>query len=88
MNTFFCSDNSRQLGEEIIGTANNYETYILIECPTPWHNKAFYSRWVPENLQKLVAEIKSQKLPISFLLIANELSHKKKETTLLIYQKK
>ncbi|MDJ0618706.1 MAG: sucrase ferredoxin [Calothrix sp. MO_192.B10] len=88
MSTFFCSDNSRKLGEEIIGTASNYETYILIECPPPWHYQAFNSRWVPDNLQVLVREIKSQKLPISFLLIANDLSHKKDETTLLIYQKK
>ena len=88
MNSSFCSDNSRQLGEEIIGTANNCETYILIECPTPWHNQAFHSRWVPDNLRQLVTEIKSQKLPIVFLLIANDLSHKKDETTVIIYHQK
>ncbi|MFN6036267.1 MAG: sucrase ferredoxin, partial [Dolichospermum sp.] len=36
MNKFFCADNSRQLQEDIIGTATNYQTYILVECPTPW----------------------------------------------------
>jgi hypothetical protein len=85
---FFCSDNSRQLGEEIVGTANNYDTYILIECPQPWHTQALHSRWVPDNLRQLVTEIKGQRLPICFLLIANDFSHKKDETTLLIYQKK
>ena len=88
MSTFFCSDNSRQLGEEIIGTANNCETYILVECPPPWHNHAFESRWVPDNLRQLVTETKAKKIPVNFLLIANDFSHKKDETTLLIYQKK
>ncbi|MCF2146094.1 sucrase ferredoxin [Desmonostoc muscorum LEGE 12446] len=88
MNTFFCSDYSRQAGEDIIGSATNYQTYILIECPPPWTSEAFNSKWVPENLRILVEEVKRAKLPIRFLLIANELSHKVNQTTLLIYQKK
>ncbi|MBF2005551.1 MAG: sucrase ferredoxin [Chlorogloeopsis fritschii C42_A2020_084] len=87
MNTFFCSDNSRQLGEDIIGSVSNHKTYILIECPTPWATDAFHSKWVPENLRLLVEEIKRAKLPINFLLIANNLSHKVERKTLLIYQK-
>jgi hypothetical protein len=88
MNTFFCSDNSRQSGEEIIGSATNYQTYILVECPPPWTSEALSSRWVPENLQMLVKEIKKDKLPIVVLLIANNSSHKAENTTLLIYQRK
>ncbi|MBD2597534.1 sucrase ferredoxin [Nostoc spongiaeforme FACHB-130] len=88
MNTFFCSDYARQVGEELIGSATNYETYILVECPPPWTTEAFNSRWVPKNLQLLVEEITRAKLPIRFLLIANDVSHKADETTLLIYQKK
>jgi hypothetical protein len=88
MNTFFCSDNSREAGEDIIGSASNYQTYILVECPPPWSPEAIDSRWVPENLQMLVKEIKREKLPISFLLISNNSSHKVEKTTLLIYQKK
>ncbi|MFM8005592.1 MAG: sucrase ferredoxin, partial [Dolichospermum sp.] len=86
MNKFFCADNSRQLQEDIIGTATNYQTYILVECPTPWTHEAFNSKWVPDNLRILVEEIKRAKMPICFLLIANDQSHKVKETTLLIYQ--
>ncbi|MFH7029194.1 MAG: sucrase ferredoxin [Heteroscytonema crispum UTEX LB 1556] len=88
MSTFFCSDNSRQLGEAVIGSATNYQTYILVECPPPWTSDAFNSRWVPNNLKVLVEEIKRAKLPIKFLLIANNLSHKIDCTTLLIYQRK
>ncbi|MBF2070512.1 sucrase ferredoxin [Fischerella thermalis] len=86
MNTFFCSDNSRTAGEDIIGSVGNHQTYVLIECPTPWAAEAFHSRWVPENLRTLVEEVKRAKLPIKFLLIANNLSHKSDSTTLLIYQ--
>lgn len=88
MNTFFCSDYSRQAGEDIIGSATHEETYILVECPPPWTSEAFHSRWVPENLQILIKEVKRNKLPIKFLLIANNVSHKVDSTTLLIYQRK
>lgn len=86
MNKFFCADNSREQQEEIIGTATNYQTYILVECPTPWVYEAFNSKWVPDNLRMLVQNINRAKLPIRFLLIANDESHRNEETTLLIYQ--
>ncbi|ARV57374.1 sucrase ferredoxin [Nostocales cyanobacterium HT-58-2] len=88
MNTFFCSDYSRQAEEDLIGSATNQQTYILVECPPPWASEAFHSRWVPENLQILIKEVKRNKLPIKFLLIANNFSHKTESTTLLIYQRK
>ncbi|AFY47504.1 hypothetical protein Nos7524_1631 [Nostoc sp. PCC 7524] len=87
MSNFFCSDYTRQLGEDVIGSATDYQTYILVECPLPWVSNAFDSKWVPKNLQILVEEVTQSKLPIRFLLIANELTHKVEHTTLLIYQK-
>jgi hypothetical protein len=87
MNTSFCSNQSRQAGEDIIGSATNYQTYILVECPPPWMAEAFNSRWVPNNLKILIGEVKQAKLPRKFILIANNLSHKTDQTTLLIYQK-
>jgi hypothetical protein len=86
MNHFFCSDYSRQLGEDIIGSATNYQTYILVECLQPWMSEAFQSKWVPDNLRVLVEEVQRRKLSIRFLLIANDQSHKVEQTTLLIYQ--
>jgi hypothetical protein len=87
MNTFFCSDHAREVGEDIIGSATNYQTYILVECPQPWTYEAFQSKWVPNNLQVLVEEVRCARLPVRFLLIANNYSHKVDYTTLLIYQK-
>jgi hypothetical protein len=86
MNNFFCADHSRQIQEDVIGSATNYQTYILVECPTPWAYEAFNSKWVPDNLRSLVEDIQRAKLPIRFLLIANDESHRVEETTLLIYQ--
>ncbi|MBR8840385.1 MAG: sucrase ferredoxin [Stigonema ocellatum SAG 48.90 = DSM 106950] len=88
MNTFFCADHSQQAGEDIIGSASNYQTYILVECPLPWLSETFNSKWVPENLRILEKEVKQAKLPIKFLLIANNTSHKVNTTTLLIYHRK
>lgn len=85
MNKNFCSDNSRQVGEDIVGTATNNQTYVLVECPLPWNSDAFSSKWVPDNLRLLVKEAKQAKLPIKFQLIANDSSHKVDSTTLLIY---
>ncbi|NET00369.1 MAG: sucrase ferredoxin [Sphaerospermopsis sp. SIO1G2] len=87
MESFFCSDYSRQVGEEIIGSATNYQTYILVECPTPWKTQAFTSKWIPDNLRDLAQKIHSSTKSIRFLLIANDESHRKSETTVLIYNK-
>lgn len=88
MNTFFCSDHAREVGEDIIGTATNYQTYILVECPQPWMYDALQSKWVPNNLQVLAEEVRRAKLPVRFLLICNNYSHKIDYTTLLIYQRR
>ena len=85
MNQNFCSDNSRAVAEDIVGTATNNQSYVLIECPPPWSSDAFSSKWVPDNLRLFVKEAKRAKLPIKFQLIANDLSHKVDSTTLLIY---
>ncbi|QLE59187.1 sucrase ferredoxin [Nostoc sp. TCL26-01] len=87
MSNFFCSDYTKHVGEDVIGSATDYQTYILVECPQPWIGDVFKSKWVPHNLQILVNEISLAKLPIRFLLIANDTTHKADSTTLLIYQK-
>ncbi|MBS9386130.1 MAG: sucrase ferredoxin [Dolichospermum sp. BR01] len=86
MNNFFCADHSREIQEDVIGSATNHQTYILVECPTPWVSEAFNSKWVPDNLRILVADVKRAKLSIHFLLIANDKTHREEQTTLLIYQ--
>jgi hypothetical protein len=75
---FFCSDVSRQVGEDLIGSATPYQTFILVECPFPWTPVAFDSKWIPQNLRDLVAFVKAAGLPIRFLLINQGLCKVKK----------
>jgi hypothetical protein len=88
MDTLSCSDYSRKMGEDMIGSAPNYQTYILVECPQPWLSETLESKWVPDNLRFLVKELKLSHRSIQLLLIANDESHHKNYTTLLIYQQK
>ncbi|NEO90709.1 MAG: sucrase ferredoxin [Moorea sp. SIO3G5] len=85
MNTFFCSDHSQHLGEDIIGSGTNYQVYVLVECRQPWLSNAMDSKYIPENLRSLVDEVKHRKLPVRFLLIANNKTLKADQTKLLIY---
>jgi hypothetical protein len=66
---FFCADGSSQMGEDLIGSATSYQTYILVECPFPWKPVAFDSQPIPQNLRNLVESVKQAGLPILFLLI-------------------
>ncbi|NEP27964.1 MAG: sucrase ferredoxin, partial [Moorea sp. SIO3I6] len=43
------------------------------------------SKYIPENLRSLVDEVKHRKLPVRFLLIANNKTLKADQTKLLIY---
>ena len=87
MTKFFCSDFSKQAGEDIIGSGTNYSTYVLIECPTPWDFEAFDSKYVPQELRDLVAEVQKVKLPVKLLLIAPQKSKSTNSTKVLIYEK-
>jgi len=81
MANFFCSENSRFLNEDLIGTAAYYETYILIEYPFPWAKNAFDSRDIPSNLKALIKEAREDKNSTNFLLInrgeSNNTDHQK-----------
>jgi hypothetical protein len=85
MTDFFCADFSRQAGEDIIGSATPFQTYILIECPTPWASEAFDSKLIPANLKDLITEIKQSQLSIRFLLIESKQLLPHSYTKLLIY---
>ncbi len=87
MTKFFCADFSREAGEDIIGSGSKYSTYVLIECPTPWAFEAFDSKYVPQNLKDLIAEVKRVKLSVKFLLIAPNKPKNTIGTKILIYEK-
>lgn len=86
MPNFFCSESSRQAGEDIIGSGTNYQTYVLIECPPPWTSDAFDSPLIPESLRSLIKEVKVSKHSLRFLLIASNQSRNSSFTKVLIYE--
>ena len=87
MTKFFCADSSRQAEEDIIGSGTNYQTYVLVECRPPWAEEAFDTKYVPQNLKNLVAEMKETKLPVRFLLINSGKLKSTNYTKVLIYEK-
>jgi hypothetical protein len=87
MDLFFCSEASRHLGEDLIGSVIPCQTYILIECPLPWKANAFESKPIPQNLRDLVKSVKESGLPIRFLLINQSKSQERDCTQVLIYEK-
>jgi hypothetical protein len=81
MNHDFCAMMSRQLGEDLIGTAPTFPTYVLIECPYPWAAREFDSKAVPAALKTLIEQIKQ---PIRFLLFKGESSE---QTRVMIFRR-
>ncbi|NER30547.1 MAG: sucrase ferredoxin [Symploca sp. SIO1C4] len=88
MSNFSCAAFSRQSGEDIIGSGTNCQTYVLVECPTPWANNALETESLPENLKSLIAEVKQNQLSVKFLLINNNETRKKDSRKILIYDQK
>lgn len=87
MDTFFCAEESRQAGEDPIGTADTYPIYVLLECPTPWTETAINSKFIPDNLRTLYKELAQTELSVRLLLIYNERLYQKGYTKCIIYKK-
>jgi len=68
MKTSFCAAIARQTGEEPIGTASHYQTYVLIECPYPWSANVFDSRQIPPALKQFITQTQSQR-SVRFLCV-------------------
>ncbi len=88
MDKFFCADAAKCAQEDIIGTASNYQTYVLIECCLPWESEAFNSKQVPQNLRDLVEEVEHSKQKIRFLLINSDKHKSANQRKILIYNNK
>lgn len=86
---FFCSQNSRQSGTDIIGTAPDHQIYIAIECPPPWTKDEIESPAVPDSLRELIEEVDEEydRFLTRFLFICNESLKQENCTRLLIFQK-
>lgn len=87
MDTFFCAEESRQIGEDPIGCAVNHQIYVLVECPPPWSASAFASKFVPANLRALIEEGKKAELPVKPLLISSDNLKQEHYTKVLIFRK-
>ena len=86
MKPFFCAFAAQRAGESPGGTAGQYQTYILIECPTPWAAKALDSKGIPPALRRYIHDVSTEK-SVRFLCI-NRGSNKtpKQAVRLLIYE--
>lgn len=82
---FFCSLAAQQAGENLVGTAGNYQTYVLIECPLPWPAIAFDSAYIPPALRQSVKALGADKT-VRFLCIHRETAEPSDDITLLIYE--
>ncbi|WP_416669927.1 sucrase ferredoxin [Egbenema bharatensis] len=89
MDNFFCAEQSRQSGVDIIGSAAEHQIYVAIECPPPWTTDDMESKGIPDNLRQLSEAIYDDydRFQTRFLLIYNE--HLKQEncTRVLFFRK-
>ena len=83
--SFFCSVAAQRAREDLIGTAGHYQTYVLIECPTPWPAIALDSSGIPPTLRQYIEAISAEK-SVRFLCIERGISGPPGHTTLLIYE--
>ncbi|MBE9063515.1 sucrase ferredoxin [cf. Phormidesmis sp. LEGE 11477] len=91
MKQSFCAIANRESGEDLIGTASHYQTYVLIECPTPWAAKAFESEQIPDALRRYVKAVKAKRA-VQFLLVSKgrktlRASNKASGIRLMVYEK-
>ena len=82
---FFCSVAAQQAGENLAGTAGNYQTYVLIECPLPWPAIAFDSAHIPPALREHIKALSADKT-VRFLFIHRGTAKPNDDVTLLIYE--
>lgn len=82
---FFCAESSQEAGEEMVGSAVGYQTYVLIECPTPWAVEAIDSPTIPHHLQEVVTQMRQTHPSWRFLLIAGQ-PKQHRRVRVLIYQ--
>jgi hypothetical protein len=87
MNPFFCADRSRRSGEDLIGSAPAYETYIFIECPQPWTANVWDSKSVPPNLKAFVENVNRSHREIKFLLISADKPNPSSKTRVMVFHR-
>lgn len=86
MKPLSCAISAQRAGEDLIGTAGYYQTYVLIECPLPWPKNAFDSPCIPLALRQYVDAIRA-KQSIQFLCINRGTASQPSRTAVLVYER-
>ncbi|MEO0770343.1 MAG: sucrase ferredoxin, partial [Cyanobacteria bacterium J06649_4] len=86
MKPSFCAIANRQSGEDLIGTAGHYQTYVLIECPRPWAAKVFNSETIPVALRDYIKSIKAER-SIQFLAVDRGKASASNLVTVMVYER-
>ncbi|MDQ3907601.1 MAG: sucrase ferredoxin [Acidobacteriota bacterium] len=68
---FFCSELSRNSGEQIFGTASTGELWLLVEYPYPWGSRALESSALPPEVKSHLNSI-LKTIPRSRLLFVKQ----------------
>jgi hypothetical protein len=87
MTKFFCADAARKAEEDMIGSATSYKTYVLIECPAPWHGEAFETAAIPLSLKELIRAFEPMQRSVRFLLITQHHQDLDSSLKVIIYDR-
>jgi hypothetical protein len=68
---FFCSELSRNSGEQIFGTASTGEVWLLVEYPHPWGSRALESSALPAAVKSHLSSL-LKTIPRSRLLFVKQ----------------
>ncbi len=87
MERSFCSDRSRGIHEDPIGTATPIETYVLLESDLPWASNAWETQSLPLEVRTTIDRIKVQYPQTRCLLINQDRTRFRRQRSLIIYQR-
>lgn len=87
MERFFCSDRSRCIQEDPIGTATPIETYVLLEAALPWTSSAWETPSLAEGLKETIDHIKAHYPGTRCLLINQDQTRFRRQRSLILYQR-
>jgi hypothetical protein len=87
MEPSFCSDRSRGMQEDPIGTATPIETYVLLESSLPWAGDAWDTPSLPSELRAAIAHIKTHYPQTRCLLINQDQTRFRRQRSLIVYQR-
>ncbi len=92
MERFFCATAAKLANEDPIGTAYRVDTYVLVECPSPWASQAWESPQIPPELRQTIAQITQAPInqahsAVKALLIHNDRTRSAPDRRVIIYQR-